>query len=116
MWLFLPYSHLPARTPDEQAAARNVFLRLTGLGQGTRDTRRRARIRERSHDQPERCRLSRQVAQRLHCGDYIRAVVDGTDLRAAGTGERGAPPLERCLEPHRHRDRDIGCARMQGML
>ena len=61
MWLILPYSHLAARTPDEQAAARNVFVRLKELG-------------------------------------------------------HGAPRLKRCLEPHRHHDRDIGCARIQGML
>lgn len=33
-------------TPDEQAIARNIFLRLTELGEGTEDTRRRATFAE----------------------------------------------------------------------
>jgi len=35
-----------ALSPDEQALARNIFLRLTELGEGTEDTRRRASIGE----------------------------------------------------------------------
>lgn len=33
-------------TPEQQAIARNIFLRLTELGEGTEDTRRRAKIGE----------------------------------------------------------------------
>ena len=51
------YAHL---TPDEQAVARNIFLRLTELGQGTQDTRRRARIRELYGDAEARDRWSRR--------------------------------------------------------
>ncbi len=37
------YAELP---PDQQAIARNIFLRLTTLGEGTQDTRRRAPLPE----------------------------------------------------------------------
>ena len=33
-----------ALSPDQQALARNIFLRLTELGEGTEDTRRRVSL------------------------------------------------------------------------
>ena len=41
-------------TADQQAAVGNIFLRLTELGQGTQDTRRRARLGELFADETSR--------------------------------------------------------------
>ena len=53
-------------TPDQQALARNIFLRLTELGEGTEDTRRRVAITE----------LTPRAEQRDDVDAVLRTLVD----------------------------------------
>ena len=55
-----------ALTPDQQALARNVFLRLTELGEGTEDTRRRVAIAE----------LTPRAEQRAAVDEVLRTLAD----------------------------------------
>src|SRR5439155_1435414 len=53
-------------TPDQQALARNIFLRLTELGEGTEDTRRRVAIAE----------LTPRAEQRDDVDEVLRTLAD----------------------------------------
>ena len=70
------YAALP---PEEQAIARNIFLRLTTLGEGTQDTRRRVQL-------PELLGSGAQAVQ-------VRAVLDRSEDERLVTAER-APAAE----------------------
>ena len=67
------YAELP---PDEQAIARNIFLRLTTLGEGTQDTRRRVPL-------PELLGSGGQAAQ-------VQAVLKRLEDERLVTAERAA--------------------------
>ena len=64
-----------ALTPEQQALARNIFLRLTELGEGTEDTRRRVRLRE----------LTPRPEQATDVDEVLRVLVDAR-LVTAGEG------------------------------
>jgi len=53
-------------TPEQQALARNIFLRLTELGEGTEDTRRRVAVAE----------LTPRADQRDDVGEVLRTLAD----------------------------------------
>jgi WD40 repeat protein len=61
--------------PDQQALARNIFLRLTELGEGTEDTRRRVSISE----------LVSRPGQEAEVGQVLRTLAD-TRLVTMGQG------------------------------
>lgn len=71
-------------TPEEQIIARNIFLRLTELGAGTEDTRRRAEIEELETGEWERSKV-RSVLTRL------------ADARLITTGEHTAEVAHEAL-------------------
>lgn len=71
-------------SPEQQIIARNIFLRLTELGEGTEDTRRRARIRELESGDWEREQV-RQVLTQL------------ADARLITTSENGAEVAHEAL-------------------
>jgi hypothetical protein len=50
---------------DQQEACRQIFLRLTEPGEGTEDTRRRARLSELPTDENSRCVLEKLTKTRL---------------------------------------------------
>jgi WD40 repeat protein/class 3 adenylate cyclase len=63
-----------ALTPEQQTLARNIFLRLTELGEGTEDTRRRVRLGE----------LTPRPEQAADVDEVLRVLVDA---RLVTTGE-----------------------------
>ena len=52
-------------SPEEQVVARSIFLRLTALGEGTQDTRRRVLLQELIPRQPQQEALIRSVVSQL---------------------------------------------------
>jgi formylglycine-generating enzyme required for sulfatase activity len=75
-----------ALTPDEQVIAREIFLRLTELGEGTQDTRRRAEL-----DELLRIATDRQRARRV-----LAALADA-EARLVVTGETYAEVAHEAL-------------------
>lgn len=97
------YDHL---SPDEQSIARNIFLRLTELGEGVQDTRRRARLDElaRSADQETLEKVLKTLtAARLVTTEQDSAEVAHEALiREWGTLRKWLDEDRESLRLHRH--------------
>ena len=74
-------------SPEEQTIARNIFLRLTELGEGTEDTRRRASLDE-------------LIPQELTDAMAVRAVLTQlADARLITTGREFGGGRARSIDP-----------------
>ena len=76
-----------ALTPDQQAIARSIFLRLTELGEGVQDTRRRVPLQELASLADVEA-----VLQRLEDARLVTAVREGGAGRRAAGDVRGRDP------------------------
>ena len=65
-------------TPDQQTIARNIFVRLTALGEGVQDTRRRVPLAELASPG----RTVEAVLQKLEDARLVTAVREGRAGRA----------------------------------
>jgi hypothetical protein len=92
-------------TPEQQALARRIFLRLTELGEGTQDTRRRAPLSELSPSSEEIPRVT-ALLQAL-AGARLITLAEGTAEVAHEALIREWPALRQWLSetrwftPHR---------------
>ena len=86
-------------TEDQQAIARTIFLRLTELGTGTQDTRRRARLEELTTSSPKPDEVSRVLKLLV---DARLVVID----RVADTGQEVVEVVHEALIRHWQRLRD----------
>ncbi|MFZ5902608.1 MAG: SUMF1/EgtB/PvdO family nonheme iron enzyme [Chloroflexota bacterium] len=103
------YDHL---TPAEQTIARSIFLRLTELGEGTQDTRRRVKMEELA--QAEEQEAVEKVLQTLADARLVTTEEDGAEvahealIREWGTLRKWLDEDRESLRLHRHLTESAG--------